>query len=116
MARALDILETSGKKYFIDERLHELRNIDNPHEVISFPDEQSFRQYVDNSSNLQVRRFRAKVESTDWLEADFFARDLSEAQCKSEAIDGGLFTVKDSSWEITDVEEVLPDRPFDSIG
>ena len=116
MARALDILETSGKKYFIDERLHELRNIDNPHEVISFPDKASFRQHVEQSSTLQLRHFRAKVESVDWLEADFFAHDLAEAESKATALDGGLFKLKRSDWELTDVEEVPPDKPFDPIG
>ncbi len=115
MAKALDILETSGKKYFIDERLHELRNTDNPHEVISFPDEESFRQYVEKSSNLRLRRFRAKVESADWLEVDFFAHDLSEAEIKAKSLDGGLFKLKRSDWEITDVEEVPADKPFDPI-
>jgi hypothetical protein len=115
MATATKILETSGKKYVVDERLHELRNIDNPHEIISFPDDTSFRQYVEKSSSSQPRRFRAKVESVDWLEVDFFAHDLAEAETKANSLDGGLFKLKRSEWQLIDVEEVPPDRPFDPI-
>jgi hypothetical protein len=38
VVRMLDRIEFAGKEWFIDERLKELRNIQNPHERITFSD------------------------------------------------------------------------------
>jgi len=34
--RQLPLVERNGKKYFLDERLRELRNVDNPHDYINY--------------------------------------------------------------------------------
>jgi hypothetical protein len=34
--KQLPIVEQDGKKYFLDERLRELRNINNPHDRINY--------------------------------------------------------------------------------
>jgi len=34
MARRLPIIELGGKRYFVDERLKELRNVDDPSDVV----------------------------------------------------------------------------------
>jgi hypothetical protein len=36
MARMLPKVHINGKTYFIDERLHELRNVDNPMDLLRF--------------------------------------------------------------------------------
>jgi len=38
MARILPIVVYKGKKFFVDERLRQLRNVLNPHEFIDFLD------------------------------------------------------------------------------
>jgi hypothetical protein len=106
------MIDINGMRYFVDERLRELRRVDNPHERIAFRDEAALHAYLAKPEVTRLRRFRAKVESTDWLEADFFARNRDEAEEKARALDGGLFELKDSDWEITDVDEIPADEPF----
>ena len=36
MARQLPIVEHNGKKYFRDDRLRQIRNVDNPHDYVNF--------------------------------------------------------------------------------
>ena len=111
-ARQLDMIDINGARYFVDERLRELRRVDNPHERLAFRDVTSLRAYLAKPEVTLLRRFRAKVESIDWLEADFFARNQEEAAETARALDGGVFTLKSSDWEITDIVEVAADEPF----
>jgi len=38
MVRQLPIIDYKGKKYFRDDRLRQIRNVDNPHEYVDFED------------------------------------------------------------------------------
>lgn len=106
------MIDINGKRYFVDERLCELRRVDNPHERIAFRDEAALRAHLAKPEVTRLRRFRAKVQSTDWLEADFFAGNRDDAEERARSLDGGVFQRKDSDWEITDVDEIAADQPF----
>jgi len=41
MIRQLPTIEYKGKKYFRDDRLRQIRNVDNPHDYIEFEDMQN---------------------------------------------------------------------------
>jgi len=53
MAHALPTVHINGKTYFIDERLRELRNVENPHDAKRFSDENSLRAYLYWTCQLQ---------------------------------------------------------------
>jgi len=36
MVRQLPIIDYKGKKYFRDDRLRQIRNVDNPHDYVDF--------------------------------------------------------------------------------
>ena len=40
MVRQLPIIDYKGKKYFRDDRLRQIRNVDNPHDYVDFNDMQ----------------------------------------------------------------------------
>ena len=41
MVRQLPIIEYKGKRYFRDDRLRQIRNIENPHDFVDFEDMQT---------------------------------------------------------------------------
>jgi hypothetical protein len=42
MIRQLPTIEYKGKKYFRDDRLRQIRNVDNPHDYVEFDDMQNY--------------------------------------------------------------------------
>ena len=38
MMRQLPVIDYKGKKYFRDDRLRQIRNVDNPHDYVDFED------------------------------------------------------------------------------
>jgi hypothetical protein len=47
--KRLPIEKVEGKSYFVDLRLHQLRNIDNPHDFKTFRDEFDLLDYLSES-------------------------------------------------------------------
>lgn len=76
MVRMLPIVEIEGKKYFRDDRLHEFRNIYNPHERISFV------QYG-------AKKFAEKSVESGRVSMSKF---LEEARKKVFGVDTGILT------------------------
>lgn len=53
-ANPLSITVLNGKTYFVDERLVELRNVDNPHDVIRFDGHMHMGEYQYWTEQLQL--------------------------------------------------------------
>ena len=53
-----------------------------------------------------MKKFKAIVKMTTWLEAEIEAKDEIEAYDIADNMDGGDFTEKNCSWEIDRVEEI----------
>lgn len=57
-------------------------------------------------------RFRVLAISTDYLEADIWAEDESQADTIGNDLDGCVFSSVDSDWTVMAVEAVEDGKPF----
>lgn len=54
MAHMLPTVHINGTTYFVDERLHELRSIDDPNRAMRFPSELELRTFLGTIQNFSV--------------------------------------------------------------
>ena len=53
MVRRLPVVEYKGKRYFLDDRLRQIRNVDNPHDYVDSQDiDQSKIKLVESEQNF----------------------------------------------------------------
>jgi len=53
MVRRLPVVEYKGKRYFLDDRLKQIRNVDNPHDFADFEElDQSKIKVVETEQNF----------------------------------------------------------------
>lgn len=114
MVKALDVLEINGMHYFIDERLNELRRVDNPHDFKSYPSAEALAEVVAEGKRLPSQRpFRVVIQSADFFRVDVIARTPEEAEDLALNIDPDYLTAMEScgTYDVDEVREI-PSEDF----